>query len=127
MTDDSEQEIIELAHARSRALVEKDLDTLASLLAENFVYTNADGIVFAHRDYLMSYVDTQELVWSSQTLDQLRVLRYGDAAVLTCRVHDVASAGDSQFDAWFRSTFLYVRLDGGWKCAAGHTTAISPT
>jgi ketosteroid isomerase-like protein len=126
MTDGSEQEIIELARARSGALVEKDLDTLTSLLAEDFVYTNADGVLLARNDYLTSYVDTQGLVWSSQTLDELQVRHYGEAAVLTCRVHDVASASGSQFDAWFRSTFLYARLHGVWTCAAGHTTAISP-
>jgi hypothetical protein len=39
-------------------------------------------------------------------------------------VHDVGQYGEQPFDAFYRSTFLWVLDNDAWRCTAGHTSAI---
>ena len=120
--DAASAEILRLAELRSRALVAKDEITLTELLADAFVYTNASGITVGKADYLTFYVRNPELRWEAQELDEVEVQLDADCAVLTARVHDVASAGGERFDRFYRSTYVYVREGGLWRCAAGQST-----
>jgi hypothetical protein len=118
-----EQAIHQLALERSAALVQKDLPALERLLADEFRYTNASGMVLTKTEYLHQYVDPPDVVWLAQDLDDIAVQIYGETAVLTCRVHDQARFGTEQFDAYYRSIFVWVRQHGVWRCAIGQTTA----
>lgn len=60
--------------------------------------------------------------WHAQELDEVDVALHGDTAILTGRVHDRATFGGEAFDAWFRTTFVYVRAGDRWRCVAGHTS-----
>ena len=115
-------EIARLAQARGAALVQKDQAAMDRLLANTFRYTNASGVVLSKAEYLEHYVVSTYVRWTEQLLDEVEVMVYGQAAVLTCRVHDVGRYGDEPFDAFYRSTFLWVREGGEWRCAAGQTT-----
>jgi ketosteroid isomerase-like protein len=121
----TEQEIIQLAHERSNALVHKDAVTLDRLLADTFRYTNASGIMVTKAEYFQHYVEPPDVVWTAQVLDETEVVLYPQMAVLTCRVHDQGRYGDQPFDAHYRSTFVWVHQQGRWQCVAGHTTAIA--
>jgi ketosteroid isomerase-like protein len=110
-----------LAAERSRALVRKDLAALDRILAPGFVYTNASGEVLDREAYLARYVRDPAVKWLSQELEDVRVRVFGGTAVLTCRVRDRAELGGHSLDASFRSTYVYVQGETGWRCAAGHT------
>lgn len=118
----TEETIMELAQARSTALIHKDRETLDRLLAPTFRYTNADGIVLTKAEYFEHYVDSPLLQWVAQTMDEIVVALYQDTAVLSCRVHDQARYGEQSFDDYYRSTFVWVSEHGEWHCVAGHTT-----
>jgi hypothetical protein len=113
--------VMQLARERSRALVEKDARALDRILAPEFIYTNASGQVLDKATYLARYVEPPEVQWLLQELDHVQVRVFGDAAVLTCRVHDVARFGEHRLDAHFQSTYLYVNTAAGWQCVAGQT------
>ena len=117
------EEIVRLAQARSTALVAKDFVTMDQLLANTFRYTNASGIVLSKAEYFEHYVESSYVRWFEQAMDEVAVTVYGQAAVLTCRVHDVGQYGEEPFDAFYRTTFLWVFLNGAWRCAAGHTSS----
>jgi hypothetical protein len=121
----AEREIVRLAHERSTALVQKDTATLDRLLATTFCYTNANGITLTKTDYFQQYVETSHIIWTAQTLDETQVSLYNHTAVLTCRIHDQGLFGDQPFDAYYRSTFVWIYQQGSWQCVAGHTTAIT--
>jgi len=120
-----EHEILRLALQRSAALVHKDISTLQRLLADEFRYINASGMVLTKSDYLHQYLESPDIRWLSQELDESVVQIYGETAVLTCRVHDQGQFGTDQFDAYYRSLFVWVRQYGIWRCAIGQTTAIA--
>jgi uncharacterized protein (TIGR02246 family) len=113
--------------SRSRALVAGDVTAMERLLAEGFVYTNAGGHVAAKRDYVDAFVASPDVRWERQDISELEIALYGNAAIATCRVHDVASYGGERLDDRFRSTLVFVRQDGVWRCAAGHTSRAPET
>jgi hypothetical protein len=121
--DRSEAEVIQLAQARSAALIHKDAQAIDQLLAAEFVYTNAAGMILTKAGYLEAYVEQPDLHWQSQDLDEIYVRLYGFAAILTCRVHDQGVAGIEPFDAYFRSTFVWINQPERWQGVSGHTTA----
>jgi hypothetical protein len=118
-----EQDILRLALQRSYALVHKDRRTMERLLADAFRYINASGILLTKADYLREYVESLEIRWTSQDMDESVVELYGDTAVLTCRVHDRGQMGTEPFDAYYRSLFVWARQQGEWRCVIGQTTA----
>ena len=126
MDQTAEEQLRALLNTRSAALVQGDADTLKQILADDFIYTNASGIVFDKTTYLEFYLLSKQMQWIAQELDNLRLCLYGDVAVLTCRIHDWATYQGNEFDAYFRSTQVFVKQGDGWQYAAGHTTAIQP-
>ena len=124
MNPSPEVELRELLAARTAALAAGDVDALQGILADDFVYTNASGVVFDKAAYLAFYVTSGDMRWQSQELDDIRVRVLGSAAVVTCRVRDRASFRGARFDAWFRSMQVFVNQAGRWRCVAGQSTAV---
>lgn len=120
--DADRAELVRLARARSEALVRRDARALDRILADEFVYTNASGLVLDKADYLARYVESPDVQWMSQDLEGVEVRLLGDTAVVTLRVHDRARFGEQMLDARFRSTFVFARTPGGWRCLAGHSS-----
>lgn len=119
-----EEQLIELARTRSRALVNYDVDTMKALLADEFVYINASGEALPKADYLRAYMENERVRWELQELDSFEVQVYGSCAVLRFRVHDVGSFKDRPFDEYLRSTFIWVQENGTWRCVSGHTSVM---
>jgi hypothetical protein len=115
-------EVLRLARARSAALVAGDAKTLETILAEEFVYTNASGEVLDRPHYLARYVQSPDVKWRGQELDDVDVRLFGRTAVLTARAHDRAVFGGHELDAHFRSTFVFIETPSGWRCVAGHSS-----
>lgn len=116
-----EDEISQIVQARVSALVHRDIAALEQILADDFMYTNAGGSVLTKQEYLDTYVKPPEIIWHSQEMSDLHIQVYTDAAVLTARIHDRATFNGNPFDKFFRTTQVYVRVNGEWKYAAGHT------
>jgi uncharacterized protein (TIGR02246 family) len=118
-----EDAVAALVAARSEALVGGDARRMAEILADDFTYTNASGETSGRDEYVASYVGSPDLVWLAQESSEPVIRVYGDAAVVTLDVHDRATWAGEPFEGHFRSLFVYVRLDGTWRCVAGQTTS----
>ena len=119
-----ESAIIEIAQARSAALVRGDVAALNQILADEFLYTNANGQRLDKSTYLHRYVASNAVRFLAQTMDDIRVQVYGEVAVLTCQVHDRFEYQQQLIEADYRSIFVYARQVGQWRCVTGQTTAI---
>jgi len=124
MNDPLTQELLQVAQARSDALVHKDSTAMISILADEFVYINSRGMVLTKTDYIEQYVDSPDVRWHSQTLEDLHTQMYETTAILRCRVHDVGEFSGEPFAGTFQSLFVYRRDTDRWWCVAGQTTAI---
>jgi len=126
MDQNTRDELLGLLSARSAALVEGDVKLFERILADDFTYTNAGGKVFDKATYLELFIESKQMSWQSQELDDIDMRRHGDVVVMTCRIHDRASYRGEAFDGHFRSTQVFVKGPDGWQYVAGQTTEIAP-
>jgi len=115
-------EVLAAARRRSAALVDKDIETLLALMHPDCLYVNSRGTVLSRNEYIDTYVRPDDVRWTSQTLREPRLTAAGDAVVLTCLVHDVASFSGQSLDTSFRSTSTWISTEHGWRCLATHTS-----
>jgi hypothetical protein len=125
MDDDLSQSLLQVAQARSEALVHKDSDTMSRILSEEFVYINSTGEVLTKTEYIENYVISPDARWTSQTMEDVDIQLHDTVGILRCRVHDVAEFAGDPFVASFRSLFVYRRNGDEWHCVVGQTTAIA--
>lgn len=118
-----EAELISLVRARSIALVQGDANFFKRLLADDFSYTNANGVMLDKAAYLEFYIESKVIQWQAQDIDDLWIRRYGDVVVLTCRIYDRTLFEGNAQEAYFRSTQIFVKQAEVWRYVAGQTTA----
>jgi ketosteroid isomerase-like protein len=117
---DAAQEVIDAAKDRASALASGDAEKLRGLLHEQFRWTTHVGQTFDRSEYIHRNTEGHT-VWSSQALAEADVVVVGDTAVLHAEVIDVVlSRGDEPATFRMPMTQVWVRLDGGWRCLAGH-------
>lgn len=125
MNNTLDQDILNVAQARSDALVQKDGDAMNRILADEFVYINSSGEVLTKTDYIEQYVISPEAQWRSQTMEDVHIQLYDGVGIVRYRVHDDAEFAGDPFVASFRSLFVYRRDGDTWRCVVGQTTAIA--
>lgn len=118
-----EEAVAALVTARTDALVRGDADRMREILAPDFAYTNASGVACDLEGYLAAYVGSSDVEWLSQEPSETLIRLFGDVAVVTLDVHDRAIWRGELVEGDYRSTFVYVRREDGWQCAAGQTTS----
>ncbi len=124
MDDPLAQELLNIAQARSDALVQKDVSAMNRILADEFVYINSSGEVLTKTEYIEDYVISPDAQWHSQTMEDIHIQIYEGVGLIRCRVHDIAEFAGDAFVGSFRSLFVYQRDTDTWRCVAGQTTAI---
>jgi hypothetical protein len=117
---DVRRQVLQAAEARASALADADADALTELLHPQFRWTTHLGETYDRAEYIRRNTEGHT-VWRSQELDDATVVVVDDAAVLFAEVADV-SEGHSGATETFRMpvTQTWVRMEGGWRCLAGH-------
>src|SRR4051794_7811673 len=78
------------------------------------------GETYTRADYVRRNTSGRT-VWRSQELNSAQVVVVGDTAVLHAEVADVVVTEDGTAERFrMPMTQVWVRLDGRWKCLAGH-------
>ena len=66
-----EDELRQLLHDRSIALIQGDVDFFRRHLSEEFAYTNASGRTFSKEEYISFFIESGQMQWQAQELDEL--------------------------------------------------------
>lgn len=123
-------EIEALERAWSRAFLEHDTATIARILADDFVGIDGRGVV---SDKAHEIEEAKAPAAGSppgaylilnETLSDVRVRFYGDAAVLTAINTARISDQGEESTVRYRRTTVYVRRSGKWRCVTFHGSRI---
>jgi uncharacterized protein (TIGR02246 family) len=123
-------EIEALERAWSTAFLKHDTATIARILADDFVGIDGRGVVSdksheieeAKAPAAGSPAGTYVIL--SETLSDVRVRLYGDAAVLTAiNTARISDRGEEEV-VRYRRTTVYVRRSGKWQCVTFHGSRI---
>jgi len=123
-------EIETLERAWSTAFLNHDTATIARILADDFVGIDGRGVV-SDKSHEIEEAKAPAAgsppgayVIVSETLSDVRVRSYGDAAVLTAiNTARISDQGEEEV-VRYRRTTVYVRRSGKWQCVSFHGSRI---
>lgn len=117
---DAEQQVTSAAEERASALAAGDGERLSRLLHEDFQWTTHVGEIYGRSEYIRRNTEGGT-AWRSQDLSSPQVVVVGDTAVLYAEVTDEVQVENDETEIFrMPMTQVWVRLDGSWKCLAGH-------
>jgi hypothetical protein len=119
-----ERQLLEREAARGRALVERDFDTLAQLLADDLLHVHSTGVVQDKAAYL-DYV-RGPLAFLSVERRDLKVKMFGDAAVMTGAMSNVMQPPGPAVPVTVESHVVQMWVPGsaGWQLALFQATRL---
>ena len=117
---DAAEQVISAAEERASALALGDAERLSGLLHADFKWTTHLGDTYGRSEYIHRNTEGPT-AWRSQELGSPEVVVVGGTAVLYAEVTDVVLSDDGESETFrMPMTQVWVRLEGGWKCLAGH-------
>ena len=124
---DDEKAVAALDTEYQAAVERNDAETMARILADDFVLVVGKGTVYTKADLLKSARD-KDAIYEKQVEieDSQKVRLWGDTAVVTAKLWLKGTSGGKAFDRklWFSDT--YVRTRDGWKYVFGQSSIALP-
>ncbi|MCP1603151.1 nuclear transport factor 2 family protein [Pseudomonas citronellolis] len=121
-TEAIQQEILRLESERCRALVQRDLQTLAALMDDALVHVHATGKVDDKEQYLEMVA--KHIDFLSVERSDMRVRVFGDTAIASGRLEQVIVLRESGEERLMKAytTQVWLRGEGGWRQCAFQAT-----
>lgn len=123
--DDAATVVADLDIQYQAAVKRNDADTMARILADDFVLVTGKGKVFTKADLLASAREGKT-VYEKQDADSRTVRVWGDTAVVTALLwlKGVNEGNAFDYKLWYSDT--YVRTKDGWRYAFGQASIPLP-
>jgi ketosteroid isomerase-like protein len=120
----TEQELIKLNQELIDALARGDRATVDRIYAEEFVRTSVQGEVLTKAQLLASLKAPEAGKTVTYESKDIKVIDYGDAAVVIYLSIRHTDAGGQKSDFLYRVTDTFVRRAGRWQKAASAGTPV---
>jgi len=111
---DEEAEVRALMGAISRAFVERDVDTLSSIFADDFTVSDPSGAVIGKEEWLAD-VASGDLTVESVQSDAFDIRKVGDSYRVKGQLQLRARYSRSSYNGTFTYMGVYSRHGDGWK------------
>ena len=117
----AEQELINIENGWSDAVVKRDGPALQRLYADEYLYTDSDGVV-RNKTQDIADVTSGRAKIASFVLDDLKVHVYGETAVVTGRNTLKGTFEGKDISGVYRFTDVFVKRAGRWQAVATQST-----
>lgn len=117
-------DLITLEKQFAQAIVKADVDALDKLVSDDWIIIGPEGKVINKTGFL-DVIRSGALAHSSMESDETRVRVYGDTAIVTARVVTSGAYRGQAFATQERSSDVFVRQQGHWKCVLTQLTTIA--
>lgn len=121
-----EDEIRRILAAKTEALIRRDPVALEALLDTGFTYLNASGRSLDKSGYIETYCVSDQVVFLSQEITDLRVTPHDGFAIAILALHDQFRVQDHVIEGDYRSLCVFRMTDGSWRWTAGQTMPAPP-
>jgi ketosteroid isomerase-like protein len=125
VSGNAEEELIRVAHDWDRAMVENDADKIGRYMADDWTIVGSDGSVGDKATFL-GLVKSGVLSHDVMTSEDFKVRLYGDTAVVTARGVSGGKYQGQPFREVERSSCVFVRQEGQWRCVLTHLSRLPP-
>jgi ketosteroid isomerase-like protein len=120
----AEDELIRAAHDWDRAMIANDAEAIGRYMADDWTIVGSDGNVGDKHNFL-ALVKSGALSHDVMTSEDINVRVYGDTAVVTARGVSGGTYQGRAFREVERSSSVFVRQDGHWRCVLTHLSRIA--
>ena len=100
------------------AYKQRQISTLASLLAEDYVITTEDGSTFSKLGFLSHSAGALRVDLAEMSDLQIRL--HGNIAVATGAYHERGASAGKDYDYHDRLTDVWMKISGKWQLIASH-------
>lgn len=123
MDERLEEELIAAAHEWDRVMIENDPEAIGRFMADDWKIIGPDGTV-GDKVTFLGLVRSGDLSHDVMESHDLEVRVYGDTAVVTAWGVSGGKFRGEAFREVERSSCVFVRQDGRWRCVLTHLSRI---
>jgi ketosteroid isomerase-like protein len=116
----TEDDVRATSAAMCEALIRNDASLVASFMTDDWVHVAATGVTT--RADIIGWIASGRLAHHSVTVVSERLVRAGDAVLVTTRRASSGSWDGTPYTADEWVSDIYVKTDGRWRCALSHKT-----
>ena len=116
-----EEELVKVEEEFANAIVKNNPDEIRQFVADDWIIINADGGII-DRERFLEVIKSGTLTHEMMESDDIRVRVYGDSAVVSALTRSKGKFMGQEFTTHERSTDVFVRRDGQWRCVLTQLT-----
>lgn len=118
-------ELMQLERDIGQANIRRDKAFFEQVEADEFTFTDpGGGITLKAEDVASLDKPPGEFKLTSYYVDDMKVMVYGNTAVVTGRTTTVSKGKDREITSKSRFTDVFVKRGGRWQIVAGHSSRI---
>jgi len=117
-----EEELLKVEKGFVDAIAKNDLDAIERFVIDDWIIINADGGII-DRERFLEVIKSGTLTHEMMESEDMRVRVYGDSAVVSALTRSKGKFMGQEFTTHERSTDVFVRRDGQWRCVLTQLTA----
>jgi ketosteroid isomerase-like protein len=116
-----EEELLKVEKGFVDAIAKNDLEAIERFVTDNWIIINADGGII-EKERFLEVIKSGALTHEMMQSDDIRVRVYGDSAIVSALTRSKGKFMEQEFTTHERSTDVFVRHDGRWRCVLTQLT-----
>jgi len=116
-----EEELLKVEKGFVDAIAKNDLEAIERFVTDDWIIINADGGII-DRERFLGVIKSAALTHEMMESDDMRVRIYGDTAVVSSLTRSKGKFMGQEFTTHERSTDVFVRRGGQWRCVLTQLT-----
>ncbi len=122
---DAGTELLRVSEDWDQAMVANDAKLIGSFMSDDWIIIGPDGRLGNKGDFL-ALIESGDLTHDVMTTEDANVRVYGDTAVVTARGISGGKYRGQAFRELERSSSVFVKEAGSWRCVLTHLSRIAP-
>ena len=120
----AEKQVAMLSKQLREADLKGDTEAMDALLSDDWVVIEPDGNLVSKAQNARNFKDGS-VAFEAMDPSEVKVRVYGDAAVVTSRVHVKLKVKGEKVDTHVRVSEFYAKPGGKWQCVSTQVTSIA--
>ena len=119
-----EEELLKLEAEFAEAIIKNDPGAIERLVADDWIIINGDGEII-DKERFLGVIKSGALTHETMESDDMRVRVYGDCGVVSALTRTKGKFMGQEFTTEERSTDVFVRSNGRWRCVLTQLTGFA--
>src|SRR4030095_2116866 len=119
-----EEEVLKVEKGFADAIAKNDSESIERFVTDDWIIINADGGII-EKERFLEVIKSGALTHEMMQSDDIRVRVYGASAVVSALTRSKGKFMEQEFTTHERSTDVFVRHDGQWRCVLTQLTGFT--